>query len=397
MVNTGDKQAVLAKANGNKANGGDKACDITSKAKKHEVSGLRDAVVVLTSKEVPADSVLHIKNCRNTKVTVRDVKLVRLLVEGCKGGCVVTREQSPLLSGTVEAWSCDKLTLHSDSYMGTLQVDMCSEVSVSFARKEHMGQVVEAGVKGLNITFGDNTDKIESGFEVLKRTLDADLQEDDDTTQFITRFIEGKATTEKLVRLVNDFPTTEREHKAFHSEAAATEEKLRELGEEMLKAGKELTPEEKVKLDALVAQKTKEDAEKPEKDVGELARAESKRKKGNEEFKGGNIPQALVHYTESILIKPDPSALCNRAACFLKMHEYDKVLADCDACIKLDALYVKAHFRKGLAMMELHRYGEAGVCFTKTLELEPTNKQAKASITMAQQKAHFETMKAQKK
>jgi tetratricopeptide (TPR) repeat protein len=197
--------------------------------------------------------------------------------------------------------------------------------------------------------------------------------------------------------LVNDFPTTEREHQTFHHETAATEEKLRELGEELLKAGKELTPEEKERLDALVAQKTKEDAEKGVSDLGELARAEAKRKKGNEEFKGGNVPQAVVHYTESILIKADPSALANRAACFLKMHEYDKVLADCEACIALDAAYVKAHFRRGLALMELHRYGEAGVAFAKTLELEPNNKQAKASITMAQQKAHFQKMKAQKK
>jgi hypothetical protein len=85
-------------------------------------------------------------------------------------------------------------------------------------------------------------------------------------------------------------------------------------------------------------------------------RAELKKDKGNEEFKGGNIPQAVaclshsfsrffvrfsrfaacssvclcdmfsqVHYTESLFIKSVASVHANRAACYLSLKHHQKV------------------------------------------------------------------------
>lgn len=83
----------------------------------------------------------------------------------------------------------------------------------------------------------------------------------------------------------------------------------------------------------------------------------------------------------------DPAVLSNRAACFLKLGQADKALEDANACIALDDKYVKGHFRKGLAAIALDRYEEGALAMARVLDLEPANKEAKASLQMAQLKA----------
>ena len=95
--------------------------------------------------------------------------------------------------------------------------------------------------------------------------------------------------------------------------------------------------------------------------------------KGNEAFKEGNYPQAAVHYTQCLELKPRHHvALANRAACFLKMGEHAKALDDASRCasIAADCGTPKGHFRKGLALHAMGAHGEAVVALTHAEKLD---------------------------
>ena len=253
-------------------------------------------------------------------------------------------------------------------------------MEIRLPSKESMGQLVQAGVHGLKVKFDDATTNFSSGYDELKGDY-PELLPSDSATQFITRLVDGVLLTEQVVRLVNDYPTTQREIEKFNRENQATEEKIKEMTQSIL--GHTLTEEEEKTMKDL---KKQMDARK-EHDFGPEARAEAKKVKGNEEFKEGNVAQALVSYTESILALPSAAVYANRAQCFLKLQQWEKALEDCDACLDLNPDYgVKAQFRRGLALMELGRYADAGKCFSLTLELEPNNKSARSSLAMAQMK-----------
>lgn len=67
--------------------------------------------------------------------------------------------------------------------------------------------------------------------------------------------------------------------------------------------------------------------------------------KGNDLFKDREYSAAVNLYTDALKICPtlDLGAvlLCNRAACFLLMKQYQEVIADCSDAVELDPTYVK--------------------------------------------------------
>lgn len=59
--------------------------------------------------------------------------------------------------------------------------------------------------------------------------------------------------------------------------------------------------------------------------------------------------------------KPEPVFYSNRAACYVNMSppQYERVVEDCDAALKMDMNYVKALNRRAAALEGLERYEEA--------------------------------------
>ena len=59
--------------------------------------------------------------------------------------------------------------------------------------------------------------------------------------------------------------------------------------------------------------------------------------------------------------QPEPVFYSNRAACYVSMEppQHEKVVADCDEALKLDARYVKALNRRATALEALESYESA--------------------------------------
>lgn len=214
------------------------------------------------------------------------------------------------------------------------------------------------------------------------------LKPDDNLTQFITRIVDGAVLTEEIIRLANDFPTTAREKAKHDRDLKAKDAALTSMAEQMLTAGgAALPPKEKAEIAAKVKSAQQKVQSELEADAGPEARVEYKKRQGNEMFKAKDYTQAAVLYTEAIQIKDDiPALWSNRCMCFLKLGQAERALPDAERCIEIDPKFTKAHFRRGVALLELGRIIEALQSFRTVLDLDPANKQAKASMMLAEKK-----------
>ena len=360
------------------------------------VSGESGSTVVITAAELPTLPVLHIKGCSGVRFEVAaDVSmLVKVLVEGCENVAIALA--CGVKTETLELWKCarTRVLASGEARLKTVQLDLSRDVGLEFECADMCGSIVQAGVRGLCVTFADKpgvrmTDSYE---QLVERFPGAN----DTTDQFVSRLVaecegEPSVCTERLLRLANDFPTTESEQAA----AVADKQRARDVAAAALRAaeesGSELTDEQRAELRATAAAAAASGGESM--GVGPSARAEHRKALGNEAFKAKEFTQAAVLYTEAIELDGSLHVVyANRAACFLQMREFRKALADCKTCQGMAPDYVKAHFREGMALMELAKedgslYADAARAFSKTLDLDPKNVAARSSLPIATAKA----------
>lgn len=62
-----------------------------------------------------------------------------------------------------------------------------------------------------------------------------------------------------------------------------------------------------------------------------------------------------------------------------------EAVSDCNRAIELDPNYVKAYYRRGLALKELNDIAEARRNLLKALELEPTNENIRNDLLLLNQ------------
>ncbi|KAM3343364.1 TPR repeat-containing thioredoxin TTL1 [Capsicum galapagoense] len=81
---------------------------------------------------------------------------------------------------------------------------------------------------------------------------------------------------------------------------------------------------------------------------------------GNENYKKGNFGEALNRYDKGIAISPENAALhCNRAAALIGLKRYKEAVKECQAAIRLDPSYIRAHQRLGSIYLSLGQVEDA--------------------------------------
>lgn len=92
--------------------------------------------------------------------------------------------------------------------------------------------------------------------------------------------------------------------------------------------------------------------------------AQEWKEKGNEKFNKGNWSEALDCYTNALKLTEEDNAekavyYKNRAATYLKLQEYEKVIIDCNNALKICPNDPKALYRRCQALEALEKFEEA--------------------------------------
>ena len=85
--------------------------------------------------------------------------------------------------------------------------------------------------------------------------------------------------------------------------------------------------------------------------------SKSEKETGNNFMKSQSLPEAIKHYTYSIIYNPkEHTTYCNRALAYYKTQECQKGILDCTRAINLKNDYIKAFYRRALCYIELQKY-----------------------------------------
>ena len=230
--------------------------------------------------------------------------------------------------------------------------------------------------------------------------------------QFVTSVIDGKLTTEKVVRSGS---TTGKNARAMTQRELDAEEKTREKAaamaiakaEEMIKV-QDKDGNEIKKTDPPKVETVDEDVEEvftpaTQAEIKDIVEeCEQNKARGNEAFGAGEYGQAILLYSlvlDKAAELPDPTLFpqdiiySNRAACFLKLGQHEKAEEDAKRAVAINMSNVKAHFRRGLALHAMGRYAEALPILAEAHRLEPKNKQIKQALQFCEVRLHQEQRK----
>ena len=134
--------------------------------------------------------------------------------------------------------------------------------------------------------------------------------------------------------------------------------------------------DDKVKFTLRDLEKLKK--KKDEESYVDAEKAEENNNKGNELFKQGNFPGALLEYEEALRRNPKSAKIySNKAACLIKLMEFSRALTDINKALELEPNYVKALLKKGNIHYLLKEYHKSLETYQKVLGLEPDNVEAR--------------------
>ncbi|CAG9467309.1 unnamed protein product [Pedinophyceae sp. YPF-701] len=110
-------------------------------------------------------------------------------------------------------------------------------------------------------------------------------------------------------------------------------------------------------------------AEEPDKD-----RAAERKREGDAAFVGGKMEEAIEAYTASLRHDTSLSVTwANRAACRLRVSDWDGALTDARTARTIDATNVKAWYREGMALRGKRMWQESAEALYEAMRLEPDN------------------------
>ncbi|UJR23346.1 hypothetical protein I4U23_026360 [Adineta vaga] len=99
-------------------------------------------------------------------------------------------------------------------------------------------------------------------------------------------------------------------------------------------------------------------------------KGEAIKEKGNKHFLQKKYNDAIHCYNQALKQNGEKAIYyVNRALCYIKLKQWDKVYQDARHCLDLDPNYIKAHAYVGQCYIEQQRYDEAITCFKQALDL----------------------------
>ncbi|KAJ3113825.1 hypothetical protein HDU96_002867 [Phlyctochytrium bullatum] len=185
------------------------------------ITDLENETKHLDATTLPPNNALYIRKLKNCTIVV-DSTVTKVLIEDCEGTSVTIK--SRVITQMLEIWRCNGcklevglLRLVVNTTIQTVQVDMCQDLKVHFAAKDHFSSMVWAKSENIHLSFGDykgpelNSDGVlESGFENFK-AANPQAQISPDVDQFIVRFLKDVLTTEVVIRIGGGYASTDRE------------------------------------------------------------------------------------------------------------------------------------------------------------------------------------------
>ncbi|XP_049849902.1 uncharacterized protein LOC126320452 [Schistocerca gregaria] len=193
------------------------------------IAGEKDIKKNFYRSQLKPKELLFFKNCSDSNYTVSTV-CTKVLVENCDNVTIMLNEK--VMTNIVELWKCKDVTIHIDTAIYTIQLDICNNVKLLFSHKDNYHQVVWAGVDDLSIEFQKASEhNMQTGLRQMKEIY-TDLN--DEIDQFIIRFLDDKLTSEQVVRLSNGYPTTKREADEWDAQQAKKDEAAEDRVRKML-------------------------------------------------------------------------------------------------------------------------------------------------------------------
>mmetsp|Transcript_1901 Transcript_1901/g.5251 ORF Transcript_1901/g.5251 Transcript_1901/m.5251 type:complete len:315 (+) Transcript_1901:50-994(+) len=188
--------------------------------------GLTDEKITIDVGSIEKKTTIFIANCSKTEVEVKAM-CTKIMMQGCNN-CKLT-VAAPVLTNTVEIWQCDDTSIDIvETLVATLQVDLCKNFVAKYSRKKLFHKLIWAALDDYKIEFVDDADATFSNSYDTMAAKYPDVEMKKTIAQFIDSLDEGRVRSERLLRLRNGFPTTEREQEEFDQKS----EKNRKLAEE---------------------------------------------------------------------------------------------------------------------------------------------------------------------
>ncbi|XP_015505045.1 tetratricopeptide repeat protein 12 isoform X2 [Parus major] len=129
---------------------------------------------------------------------------------------------------------------------------------------------------------------------------------------------------------------------------------------------------EAVDADGFLAALEKDAKERAQRRRRKEQLANALKEQGNEAFRAGDFALAVQKYSQGLQELRDKQELyTNRAQAFLKLHEYEKAISDCEWALKCNKNCLKAYFLMGKAHLALQHFAESRQCYEKMLQLDP--------------------------
>ncbi|XP_074972353.1 tetratricopeptide repeat protein 12 isoform X2 [Phalacrocorax aristotelis] len=204
----------------------------------------------------------------------------------------------------------------------------------------------------------------------------ADEEQEDDFQRFLRRvddianLVQGLNSTDPAVKE----KTIAEAEKRLHDEEVSKEKESKTVVNRTVISTQvsDVANAEAVNADGFLAILEKDAKERAKRRKKNEQLANALKEKGNDAFRKGDYVIAVQRYTEGLeKLKDKQELYTNRAQAYLKLHEYEKAIGDCEWALKCNEKYIKAYFLMGKAQLALKHYSESRQCYEKILQIDP--------------------------